>query len=87
MSARSFPTLVATSVSEWFLVHSLTLVATPTKPKTQFLLHRRILATCLVTLACAQPAEAAERASDAALAREILADQSLREVHQMAQKL
>lgn len=27
------PILVATRVSEWFFVHSLTLVATPTKPK------------------------------------------------------
>jgi len=54
---------------------------------TQCLLRKGILAMCLVVLAGTGPAEAAEVASNAALAREILADQSLREVHQMAQKL
>ena len=53
----------------------------------QFLSRKGMLATCLVALACAGSAEAVEGASDATLAREILADQSLREVHQMAQKL
>jgi hypothetical protein len=54
---------------------------------TQFLPCTGILATCLVTLASAGPAGADGRARDAALAREILADQSLREVHEMAQNL
>ncbi len=33
MSARRFPILVATSVSEWTSNHSLTLVATLSKPQ------------------------------------------------------
>ena len=53
----------------------------------RFLTRHGALATCLVALVSAGPATAAEGASQAALAREILADQSLREVHQMAQKL
>jgi hypothetical protein len=53
----------------------------------QFLTRAGILATCLVTLAGAQPAESTAAASDAALARKILADQSLRDVQQMAQQL
>jgi hypothetical protein len=33
MFSPRFSILVAASVSEWFLVHSLTLAATPTKPE------------------------------------------------------
>jgi len=33
MMAHLSPILVATSVSEWFLVHSLTLVATRSEPE------------------------------------------------------
>lgn len=53
----------------------------------QFLTRNGILTTCLVLLASAEPAKTTEAASNATLAREILADQSLREVHQMARQL
>jgi glycogen debranching enzyme len=48
---------------------------------------KRLLLECLLALAIAAPAAADPQLDQAALAREILADQRLREVHQMARKL
>jgi hypothetical protein len=53
----------------------------------KFLTRKGILTACLVMLACSKPAAAAEGAGQAALAQEILADQNLHEVHQMARQL